>query len=169
MLRMSTDMTWQTNSIDSADTERLGEELGKLLHSREVIELRADLGGGKTTFVKGLARGFSSTDRVNSPTFTLNRVYKGKNGLALHHYDFYRLNEPGIMSDELAESLENPKVVTVIEWSDIVQDVLPKERFVIIFKPVANNPDEREITFHYPQSRQELIKELETNWTEIEP
>lgn len=73
------------------------------------------------------------------------------------------------MSDELAESLQNPNVVTVVEWSDIVQNVLPKDRLSIDFKLTANNTEEREITISYPETKSAIIKRLETDWLEIEP
>ena len=169
MLDMSTAMIWQTVSIGSADSERLGRLLGEGLKSPEVIELRADLGGGKTTFVKGLALGFGSKDTVASPTFTLNKVYKAKDEQAIHHFDFYRLAQPGIVADQLAESLANPKVITVVEWSDIVQNVLPEKRLTVEFKMVADNPDERQVTINYPESKADLIKKLETRWQENRP
>src|SRR3990167_2900447 len=109
MQHMSTAMIWQTVSTNSADTERLGQLLGKLLKSPELIELRSDLGGGKTTFARGLAAGLDSKDIVASPTFTLNKIYRCRNGVELHHFDFYRLDEAGIMRDELAESLADQK------------------------------------------------------------
>src|SRR3990172_13200391 len=115
MLDMSTALIGKTTSIDSADTERLGQLLGQRLKGGEVLELRADLGGGKTTFVRGLASGLKSTAKVASPTFTLNRIYKAGD-LSIHHYDFYRLKEPGVMADQLAESLGDPKTITVVEW-----------------------------------------------------
>lgn len=126
------------------------------------------MGGGKTTFVRGLARGLGSKDTVASPTFTLNKIYEGKNS-QIHHYDFYRLSEPGIMSDELAESLQSPKVITVVEWSDIVQHVLPENRLIIEFKPTANNPEEREISITYPESKAPVVRKLETLRQEIRP
>ncbi len=95
-----------------------------------MIELVSDLGGGKTTFVKGVAKGIESEDTVTSPTFTLNNVYEGKT-LTLHHYDFYRLREAGIMSEELAETLRDECAVTVVEWADVVRDVLPENRLTI--------------------------------------
>lgn len=127
------------------------------------------MGGGKTTFVKGLAKGLGSKDSVASPTFTLNKIYSGKNKLAVHHYDFYRLSEAGIMSDELSESLHDPKVITVVEWSDIVKDVLPADRIKIEIRPAADNPDERILIFTYPESKQSLIKKLETCRVDIKP
>lgn len=166
---MDPDMIWQTSSTGSADTERLGELLGKQLRGGEAVELRSDLGGGKTTFVRGLARGFDSKDTVSSPTFTLNKIYRGRGGMEIHHFDFYRLNEPGVVADQLAESLENPKVITVVEWSDIVKDVLPSERLSVEFKPVENDSEGREVTITYPISYANLIKQLETDWVETRP
>ena len=166
---MSTEMIWQTVSIGSEHTERLGRLLGEELKSPEVIELRADLGGGKTTFVRGLALGFGSQDTVTSPTFTLNKIYQAKKGQTIHHFDFYRLSEPGIVADQLAESLQNQKVITVVEWSDIVQNVLPEKRLIVEFKMVADNPDERQINISYPDSKTALVRKLETNWQESRP
>jgi tRNA threonylcarbamoyladenosine biosynthesis protein TsaE len=142
--------------------------LGSLLKGAEIIELRSDLGGGKTTFVKGLARGSGSKSHVVSPTFTLNRVYEAPN-FAIHHYDFYRLNDAGIMADQLAETIEDRRAVVVVEWADIVDDVLPKDRISIEFKPAADEPDERNISISYPAKYSRLIKRLETDWAESRP
>ena len=160
-------MTCQTNTSGSAETEALGELLGKLLRPPVLVELRSDLGGGKTTFVKGLARGAGSENTVTSPTFTLNQIYKAKNGIQIAHHDFYRLNEPGIMTDELIELLKDTRTITVVEWGGIVKDVLPEDRITVEFKPVAINPDGREIAFYYPEAQVKLIKKLETDWIRI--
>lgn len=162
-------MMWQTKSTGSADTERLGELLGAKLKGGEVIELCADLGGGKTTFVKGLARGLGSNDTAASPTFTLKKIYKGRGGVQVHHFDFYRLSEPGVVSDQLEESLNDAGVVTVVEWSDSVKEVLPENRLCIEFQPVATDPDERIIHIHYSEPHTRLIKEIETDWAISEP
>jgi tRNA threonylcarbamoyladenosine biosynthesis protein TsaE len=165
---MSTDMIWQVRSTDSADTVRLGETLGKLLKPPAVLELTSDLGGGKTTFTRGLVRGLGSNDRVASPTFTLNRIYRAKD-LEIHHFDFYRLSDPGVVSDQLEESLQNRRVITVVEWSDIVRGVLLDERLIIKFKPVANDSNERLIEITYPETLTDLIDELQTNFEVIKP
>ena len=156
-------------STSSDATEKLGELLGKLLSTPEVIELRSDLGGGKTTFVRGLARGFGSSDTMTSPTFTLNKIYKNKAGKEIHHFDFYRLSEPGVLEDQLKEALDNNGIITVIEWSDIVKDVLPKDHLSIEFNPVATDPDERQIIFYYHEPHIGLIKKLQSQWVEVEP
>jgi len=120
----------------------------------EVIELISDLGGGKTTFVRGLARGLGSSDPVRSPSFTLNNRYKaGK--LILNHFDFYRLKEPGIMRDELAEVLADPESVTVVEWGEMVRDVLPDKRLTIKIRSLSETG--RELIFEYPPELEYLI------------
>lgn len=133
-----------------------------------MIELRSDLGGGKTTFVKGLVRGAGSRDNVTSPTFTLSRIYNAKD-FQIHHFDFYRLTDPGILADQLGESVSNDKAVVVVEWADIVKEVLPDEYISIAFQPTISSPDERQITISYPESKRRIIAELETLWQVVRP
>lgn len=90
-----------------------------------VIELVGDVGAGKTTFTKGLARGLEITEGITSPTFTISKVYENSRGQKLVHYDFYRLENPGIMVEDLFENLQDPQTVTVIEWADTVSEILP--------------------------------------------
>lgn len=161
-------MIWETLSTSSAETERLGELLGKQLKGGEVIELRSDLGGGKTTFVRGLVRGAGSQANVTSPTFTLSRIYKTKD-FEIHHFDFYRLNDPGILADQLAESVGDAKAVVVVEWANIVKDVLPNNRISIEFKPTASDSDERQVIIKYPSAAEPAIARAETKWQESEP
>ncbi len=107
------------------DMQHLGARIGALCSGGEVIELVGDIGAGKTTFTKGLARALGITEDVQSPTFTISRVYLTDPGLLLAHYDFYRLSDPGVMKIELAESIHDQKTITVIEWAEVVADVLP--------------------------------------------
>jgi tRNA threonylcarbamoyladenosine biosynthesis protein TsaE len=118
---------------NEAETRVLGEKLGRLLKGGEVIELVGDVGAGKTTFVKGLAKGLAVHETVQSPSFTISRVYDARDGLLLAHYDFYRLSDAGIMADELAETTQDSTSITVIEWADIVEGVLPTKRLRINF------------------------------------
>ena len=110
-----------------------GEKVGALLKGGEVFQLIGDVGAGKTTFVKGLAKGLSVDDEVQSPSFTISRTYDGHDAIQLVHYDFYRLTDAGIMADEVAEMVNDPKTVTVIEWADIVEGVLPEGHFTLTF------------------------------------
>jgi tRNA threonylcarbamoyladenosine biosynthesis protein TsaE len=155
---MSTDVTWQIESTSSEQTEQLGQRLGKALKGGEVIELVSDLGGGKTTFVRGLAAGANSADKVASPTFTINKVYKTDN-FEIQHFDFYRLPEPGIVAVELAEVVGDPTIVTVIEWADVVQNVLPKTRLTVDIKQTPQGT--RAITFLAPAELSFLIEALQ--------
>lgn len=104
--------------------------LGAKLRGGEVIVLVSDLGGGKTAFVRGLAKGMGSTDHVASPTFTISREYKADK-LTLYHFDFYRLHEPGVVAAELEEFVHDPAAVVAIEWGSIVEEVLPRDKLVI--------------------------------------
>lgn len=104
-------------SHSPAETESLGETLGRAAKSGLVIALSGDLGAGKTQFVKGLARGLGITARVHSPSFTLVNVYAGGR-LPLFHLDLYRLETPGqILSAGLDEYLK-PEGVAVMEWAE---------------------------------------------------
>ena len=152
---MSTDVTWQISSTSSESTEQLAERIGKALKGGEVIELMSDLGGGKTTFVRGLARGMGSTDRVASPTFTISRVYDAGQK-HMHHFDFYRLGEAGLIAEELDEVLHDPNNITVVEWANIVQDVLPARRLSITISKTPT--DGRELRFSAPDSLAYLIE-----------
>jgi tRNA threonylcarbamoyladenosine biosynthesis protein TsaE len=152
-------MIWQILSTSSAETERLGGLLGSGLKGGEVVELRSDLGGGKTTFVRGLVGGSGSKDNVTSPTFTLSRIYNAKN-FTIHHFDFYRLNDSGILADQLSESFNDRKAVVVIEWANIVKDILPEQRLSIEFKPTM---------IAYTPKYRELITAVQTDWTQVEP
>ena len=122
----------------SEDMISFGQELGNSLKGGEIIELIGDVGAGKTTFTKGLAKSLGITDEIQSPTFTISRVYEGsKNNLV--HYDFYRLNDAGIMKMELAESLADPQNITVVEWAEGLSDVLPPDRIKLTFENNGEN------------------------------
>jgi tRNA threonylcarbamoyladenosine biosynthesis protein TsaE len=127
------------------------------LRGGEVLELVSDLGGGKTTFVRGLASGMGSKDHVSSPTFKISNEYKGGN-LTLHHFDFYRLSEAGVVAHELHDVLDDPKAVIVVEWSDIVKNVLPADRLTIQFKSTGEK--DREIAIAYPESLKYMVEKL---------
>lgn len=116
----------------------------------------SDLGGGKTTFTKGLARGIGSDESVHSPSFTIGNQYQGSK-LTLYHFDFYRLREPGIMRDELAEAVGGQDAVVAVEWGDIVEDVLPAERLTVSIRITGEGS--RQLDFKYPDSLAYLMPE----------
>jgi tRNA threonylcarbamoyladenosine biosynthesis protein TsaE len=98
-----------------AETEEAGRRLGERLRAGDVVLLTGDLGAGKTTFVRGVARGISSSAPVASPTFQLVRVYPGRVQLA--HVDLYRIESNGEVSGLGLEELADQGAV-IIEWGD---------------------------------------------------
>ncbi len=120
--------------------------IARRLRGGEVIELIGDVGAGKTTFTKALAQALGVQEVVQSPTFTISREYAWGDEKRLVHYDFYRLTEAGIMRDELAETIRDPRAVTVVEWADVTADVLPAQRLTIQFAAVAGDEQARDIT-----------------------
>ena len=95
-----------------------------------VVELLGDVGAGKTTLTRGIAAGLGIKTPVTSPSFTISKRYAFKNG-TLIHYDFYRLPDPGLMAEDLDESLSTPNSVIILEWADTVQGILPENRLRI--------------------------------------
>jgi tRNA threonylcarbamoyladenosine biosynthesis protein TsaE len=147
-------MKYNFETSDSKMTEEFARKIGKKLKGSEVIELVGDLGSGKTTFVKGLVKGAGSEDEVASPTFTINKIYEGKD-VSIYHYDFYRLSDPGEMKHELEEAINDPNAVLVIEWSDIVKKLLPSNRLTITLGVLGM--DERSIEVECPKVMEYLI------------
>ena len=96
-----------------------------------IVELIGDVGTGKTTFTRGFAKGLGLKSPISSPSFTISKSYALPNNRTLIHYDFYRLNDPGIMKAELEESLSDKNNIIVIEWADSVANVLPDNRIKI--------------------------------------
>ena len=117
----------------SSEQEMLdfGQNFAKKVKFPMVIELIGDVGAGKTTFVRGLAKGLGIKEPVTSPSFTISKYYAMPSGKRLIHYDFYRLKDPGLMVDDLNESINDKNTITIIEWSDTVSDLLPKDRTII--------------------------------------
>lgn len=111
-----------------------------------MIELISDIGGGKTTLTRGIARGAGSWDTVASPTFTVSKQYSSPS-LTIHHFDFYRLQEVGLMAHELHDMLDDPNGVVVVEWGEIVRGVLPAERATITFTKTTDGGRELRCTF----------------------
>lgn len=125
--------------------KQLGEAIGRSVSGGEVLELVGDIGAGKTTLTKGIARALGINEPVQSPTFTISRVYDSPKGLRLAHYDFYRLGEAGIMGDEIREAADDDSVI-IVEWAGAVDDDLPKDRLVVKITTISQ--EERLVEFH---------------------
>jgi tRNA threonylcarbamoyladenosine biosynthesis protein TsaE len=102
-------------STSAAETEAIGEGLGRRLRAGDMVLLKGELGAGKTTFVRGVARGAGSAAPVASPTFQLVRIYPGR--LQLAHIDLYRIEKPSELGDLGLDELLMQGAV-VVEWGD---------------------------------------------------
>ncbi len=120
--------TFALRTSDPDDTRALAAVVALLLDEGDVVALAGELGAGKTCFVQGLARGLGVEARVTSPTFVLVRVYQGR--VLLVHCDVYRL---GTLQDvvDLGDDVLAPDAVTVIEWGDAIEPLLPPDRLEV--------------------------------------
>ncbi len=109
----------------AGQTEAIGEAVGSQLRVGDLVVLTGDLGAGKTTFAKGLARALGVTQPVTSPTFTIVQEYDGRVPLA--HVDVYRLDRIQELHDFGFEELLESRV-TVVEWGEAIALVLPRDR-----------------------------------------
>jgi tRNA threonylcarbamoyladenosine biosynthesis protein TsaE len=105
----------QVISTSAAETEAIGERLGTRLRAGDMVLLKGELGAGKTTLVRGVARGAGSAAPVASPTFQLVRIYPGRVQLA--HIDLYRIEKPSELGDLGLDELLLQGAV-VVEWGD---------------------------------------------------
>ena len=133
----------------------LGERLGTLLQKNDVLILSGELGAGKTTFTKGLARGLGIRQMIKSPTYTIVREYEGR--LPLYHLDVYRI-EGDADSIDLDEFLFGGGV-TVIEWGHLLGEDLPDSYLEL---ELLKEAEGRRLHFSAQGPRAEqLIKELQ--------
>lgn len=143
-------------STSPQQTEDIAASIGKSLQGGECIEFISDVGGGKTTFVRGLAAGAGSVSAVSSPTFTISQRYDA-GSITIYHFDFYRLQEPGLGAEELAEVVHDDTAVVVVEWAETVENVLPENRVVITIEKYSNDDQLRKFTIDIPDEYSYLV------------
>jgi tRNA threonylcarbamoyladenosine biosynthesis protein TsaE len=137
-------------------TEQLGLLLGEMLIKGDVIALSGELGTGKTTLVRGMARGMGlDKDDVASPSFTLVNEYRGP--LPLFHLDLYRLHDEKELLDVDFDAYIRGEGVVVIEWADRISRAVPADALWITLQYVAD--ERREITAEARGERYEMIIE----------
>lgn len=136
-----------TNSFE--ETQNLGKEFAKTLKGGDLVALYGNLGGGKTTFVQGLAIGLGIKRRIISPTFIIIRSYKAlinKRIKNFFHLDLYRIETPGdIRGLGIDEIIGNSNNIIVVEWAEKMKDFLPNKRTDIYFEYLDEN--KRKIKF----------------------
>lgn len=132
---------YQLETHSYEETETFGEKLSSYLKVGDVILMNGDLGVGKTTMTRGLARGLGIKKNVKSPTFTLIREYQdGK--IPLYHMDAYRL-ESSPDEDLGFDEYFNGDGITIVEWPQFIKDEVPKDHMSINIKRI--NDDDRKI------------------------
>ena len=114
------------------ETEKFGYELGIKAEPGQIYCLSGDLGVGKTVFTKGFAKGLDIDEHITSPTFTIINEYHGR--LPLYHFDVYRIGSSDEMYDIGYEEYINGEGVCIIEWANLIEDILPDEYLHIELK-----------------------------------
>ena len=145
------------------EMEHFAKVLVKHVSAQDIILLNGDLGAGKTTLTQFIGKGLGVRRNINSPTFNIIKSYQGTD-VKLHHMDCYRLEE----SDEDLgfDEYFNDNGVTIIEWSEFIQEFLPKERLEINIKYIEADKRVFEINSigeHYKQIKEVLNDDNITN------
>ncbi|SHK23066.1 tRNA threonylcarbamoyladenosine biosynthesis protein TsaE [Anaerobranca californiensis DSM 14826] len=150
-------MEFQTNS--KIETVKLGNKIGALLKSGDILILEGDLGAGKTTFTQGLAKGLGIDDYVKSPTFTYVMEYRGI--IPLYHFDLYRLRDPEELYDLGFEDFIDQGGVLVMEWGSLVEDMLSNDGYEYIkISLLKTGENTRTVKIWDTPKGQSLYKEL---------
>ena len=140
--------------INSAsDMINLGEAIGKEVEANMVIALEGNLGAGKTTLTKGIAKGLGIKEIVNSPTFVIMKIYEGR--LTLYHLDAYRTNDSEF---ELAEYFEMGGV-SIIEWAGYIESLLPDGCLHIFINDLGNNKRRLDLEW-YDEAYNKVVEAL---------
>lgn len=118
-------------------TERLGIRLGELLEPYDLICLYGEMGAGKTALSRGIGRGWGTTARITSPTFTLVNEYpRSADGMILYHMDFYRLERSADIITSGFEELLDKRAVLLLEWPERAEAFLPVSRLKIMLRTI---------------------------------
>lgn len=129
-------------SNSALDTEKIGKDLAKTLKDNEIIALYGDLGVGKTAFTRGIADYFGVKDEVSSPTFSIVNEYAADK-FNLYHFDMYRIKTvEDLESTGFFEYLGNN--ILIIEWSENIEDYLPKDIIKVTIKKINSESDNNE-------------------------
>lgn len=136
------------------ETEKFGLFLGENLRPGDVVCLNGDLGAGKTTLTKSIAKGLGIDDYVTSPTFTIVNEYYGKTDL--YHIDTYRLDDMVDVDYLGFDEYFYSDGVTIVEWAEKIRDALPEEYMEINIK---SHDDKRDLDISYVGNRFDELKE----------
>ena len=133
-------------TYSAAETFALGKQIGENAIPGQVYTLVGDLGVGKTVFTQGLAKGLDIEDSISSPTFTIVQVYD-EGRLPFYHFDVYRIGDISEMDEIGYEDYVYGEGVSLIEWANLIEEILPDNRIsIIIEKDLDKGFDYRRIT-----------------------
>ena len=108
------------------ETYKVGYDLGNSAEKGQIFCMSGDLGVGKTVFTQGFAAGLGVEDNVNSPTFTIVQEYEDGR-IPLYHFDVYRISDVSEMDEIGYEEYFYGEGVCLIEWAEIIEDILPED------------------------------------------
>jgi tRNA threonylcarbamoyladenosine biosynthesis protein TsaE len=143
------------------ETVRFGALLGKYLFPGSLVLLYGDLGTGKTTLTKGIAEVLQISEPITSPTFTIIQEYTGI--IPLYHIDTYRIEEIDELLEIGIEEYFDSSGITVIEWPEILMEILPSEYLCIYIKKDSSYQERKIILKGTGKKYIEVLEELENN------
>lgn len=126
-------MEFESNSYE--ETQKFAEKFSKTLKAGDVLCMYGDLGVGKTAFVQGLAKGLGIDEPITSPTFTIVNEYSGR--LPLYHFDVYRIADSDEMYEIGYEEYVYGDGVSVIEWPQLIDDILPEKDMTLLYQRIT--------------------------------
>ena len=146
-------------SNNEDDTKKIAYKLASKLKTGDVVLLIGDLGAGKTKFVEGFLSFWNLQNEISSPTFTIVNEYK-TNNTNIYHFDVYRLeNQDEFYEIGGQEYFENG--ISLIEWGNLIEEIIPKDYLKISFEKDLDNPNLRTITFESnSENLENIIKEI---------
>ena len=141
------------------ETAKLGLKLGQMLKTPSVVCLTGDLGAGKTTFTKSIAKGLGIEEHITSPTFTIVNEYEGRE--KLYHFDVYRISSPEEMHEIGFEEYLASDGVCIIEWADMIKELLEGVELLWIEIRYTQDMQKREVEVSAVGEKYEkIIREL---------
>ena len=148
---------------DLNDTEKFGQLFAKALKKQDVISLIGDLGAGKTTLTKSIAKSFGIKESVTSPTFSLVNTYYGD--VELNHIDLYRLEDEMEIESLDIDELLYPEGITIIEWASQAQSYMPRNLIEIYIEKTGDVSRKIRIDGNNKREK-EIIEELNENFSD---
>lgn len=139
----------EIKTFSQEKTIEVGKLLGKLLKSGDIVCITGDLGTGKTVLTNGIAWALGINEYITSPTFTIVNEYE-REDVSLYHFDVYRISDPEEMYEIGFEEYLCTDGIVVIEWADLINDILPEDNiWITIKKDLDSGVDARVIQIDF--------------------